>query len=301
MNYIQTNAGVFDTVVGGPASVPYAVGWALLITGTLWSLVTTQAKIAAGQRVDPLQIVVNSGILAAGLGLYTFIARSVWWATQSLAHSIFPAERMSALGGALKGIMEHQFNNPSGFSLSITENIKDAMVYIVGTGSWLTAIVSHWTIQTTQQGVYNVIFIFGPLLIGAGAWGLPTPRIWLMALVEVSSWSISAAALYFGLQTQFDRYLQSAHSTSLLDGQFLDVIAGLSFLSLMMLIVPVLTGRLLGASTLGELSRVQPGATMAAGITSFMRNKMSGGQPPNPQQSRAPNNNQGGRRPGDQA
>jgi len=267
--------GLFDTVVGGPAAVPYAVGWALLITGTLWSLLGSMLKNISGQKNDPLAVWLNSAVLAAGLSLYAFITKAVWWGTQSIAQAIFPDDRMQALGKALKTIAQHQRVSSGSNILDVGQKLKDGLVEMSGLASWALAMLSHWSIQQTQRGVFNVVFIFGPLLIGLAAWGLPTARVWLMALFEVSSWSISAAALYFGLQTYFDRYMGELQSTSVLDGSWLDTISGLFFLSMMMAIVPIITGRLLGAATLGELSRISGGSSMADSMASGLRNRMA--------------------------
>lgn len=250
--------GVFDTVIGGPAAVPYAVGWALLIVGTLWSLLVAQIQTMSGKKADPVAIIVNSGVLAAGLGLYAFICRTIWWGTQTIAHEIFPESRLSALGSSLKAIFQTARKAGGSNVLNIAQTIKDGMVDFAALMSWMTAIVSHWQIQNLQTGVYNVVFIFGPLLIGLAAFGLPTARVWVMSMFEVSSWSITAAALYYGLASQFEKYTRDAATASFLDMRFLNVMSNLSFLSLMMLVVPVVTGRLLGQATLGELGRINP-------------------------------------------
>lgn len=302
--------GLFDTVVGGPAAVPYAVGWALLITGTLWSLLGSMLKNISGQKNDPLAVWLNSAVLAVGLSLYAFITKAVWWGTQSIAQGIFPDDRMQALGKALKTIAQHQRVSTGSNVLDVGQKIKDSIVEMSGLASWALAMLSHWSIQQTQRGVFNVVFIFGPLLIGLAAWGLPTGRVWLMALFEVSSWSISAAALYFGLQTYFDRYMGEIQSTSVLDTNWLDTVSGLIFLSMMMAIVPIITGRLLGAATLGELSRISGGSSMADSMANGLRSRMasassapdpasgtSGSRPPQP--SRQGRGSDSSHRPGD--
>jgi hypothetical protein len=304
----DTGFGVFDTVIGGPAAVPYSVGWALLIVGTVWSLIVVQAKNMMGQRADPLSVWVTSAILACGLGLYTFLSRMVWWATQSIAHEIFPQTRLTALGNALKSVAQHHRASTGAATLDIAQRLKDGIVEAVGSLTWMIAIVSHWQIQHIQQGVYNVVFVFGPLLVGLAAFGLPTARVWVMALFEVSSWSITAAALYYGLETQFTRYLNETAATNLFDTHFLDVMANLFFLSMMMIIVPVVTGRLLGSATLGELARIQGGNGLSDKIASAIREKGHFGGGPDPAtgthaprstSSHGKTSQQGSRRPGD--
>lgn len=281
----DTGFGVFDTVVGGPAAVPYAVGWSLLGVGTVWSLLVAQVQIMSSKRTDPVAVVVNSGVLAVALGAYAFICRAVWWGTQSIAHEIFPDSRLAGLGEVLKSVFSSQRKGTGSTILNVTQTIKDGMVDFAALMAWVTAVVSHWQIQNLQRGVYNVVFIFGPLLIGLAAFGLPTLRVWVMALFEVSSWSITAAALYYGLQTQFEKYSQESTTSSVLDPQFLEVMSNLAFLSMLMIVVPVVTGRLLGSATLGELARMNPeGNSFADRIASRIRQSASStGDAPDPQ------------------
>jgi hypothetical protein len=270
--------GLFDTVIGGPAAVPFAVGWALLGLGFVWSLTENQLNAMRGKPKPHADVVVNVAIHAALLGSYTFIAKWLWLGTQSIALSIYPESKLTALLGMLKELAARFQSYTFTFSIAnVAQGIKDSMVSAAAMSSMVLALVSHYQIQQVQAGVYNVVFIFGPLLIGAGAFGLPTARIWFMAMLEVSSWSISAATLYYGLSTTFKTYLaQTSTATSLLDSRFLDAINALIFLSTAMIIVPIITGRLLGSATLGELSHAQAsGTTWAARIGSWVSSAQS--------------------------
>jgi len=294
--------GLFDTVIGGPAAVPFAVGWALLFAGYLWSLLNNQLNAIRGQPKPHTELLVNTALHAALLGTYALISKWVWMGAQSLAHSIYPDTKLQMLTGALKEVSLRFQQYTFTFSITnVAQGLKDSAVSFTAFMSMVLALVSHYQIKQVQAGVYNVVFIFGPLLIGAGAFGIPTARIWIFALVEVSSWSIAAAALYHGLTSTFQRYLSQAASAmpgsateTLLDTSFLEAINGLIFLSTAMIVVPIITGRLLGSSTLGELAHVQvAGASLAARVGGFVASMQTdtapradssahGGPPPRP-------------------
>jgi hypothetical protein len=265
--------GLFDTVIGGPAAVPFAIGWALLTLGTVWGFTRNQLNAIRGQPRPHADVLVNTAVHAALLGSYTYVARWIWVGTQSIASSIYPDTKLQVLLGMLKELATRFQQYTFTFSIAnVAQGIKDSLVSAVAATSMILALVSHYQIQQLQAGVYNVVFMFGPLLIGIGAFGIPTARIWFMAMLEVSSWSITAATLYYGLSSTFSSYLaQTSGATSLLDTRFLDAINALVFLSTAMMIVPILTGRLLGSSALGELARVQASnTTWAAQIGSWM-------------------------------
>lgn len=266
--------GLFDTVIGGPAAVPFLIGWALWGLGTIWALTENQLNAIRGKPKPHADVIVNSTIHAALLGSYAYIAKWIWVGTQSVAFSIYPETKLTALLGMLKELAARFQQYTFSFSVAnVAQGIKDSIVSATATTSMILALVSHYQIQQVQAGVYNVVFVFGPLLIGAGAFGLPTARIWFMGMLEVSSWSISAATLYYGLSSTFRNYLaQTSTATSLLDTRFMDAINALIFLSSAMLVVPIITGRLLGSATLGELARVQASdTTWAARVGSWVK------------------------------
>jgi hypothetical protein len=262
--------GLFDTVIGGPAAAPYAVGWALLLVGTLASLALGQVRTMKGSPGANAEVLARFVLGAVGLGLFTFISKVVWWATQSLAHSIYPDTKLQAMGRMLAA-MAGRFREHS-FSFSVTgfaEGLRDSFVMLCGLTSWLLGLLAHWQIQQTQQAVYNVIFCFGPILIGLSGFGLPTARIWLTSLLEVSSWSITAAVLYHGISSQIESY--AADPGAVMSTRFLDVTNTLVFFSSMMVVIPVVTGRLLGMSALGDIGRAVGGQEMVNRVSSLIQ------------------------------
>ena len=266
---------LFDTVVSGPAAVPFSVGLSLVAVGTVFSVIVEQRKVfITGDVPNIAKVKVQAVTCVIALVLFVPISKGVWWAAQNIAVAIYPDSAMQSLASSLQAIaarfqtlttsrasIANAVTNPIGFA---GQALKDSAVSFAAMMAQLLLLLAHCQLRNIQAGLYNVVFCFGPLLIGISAFGLPTLRIWIMALVEVSSWSITAAVLYFGVSTQLASYMQSAISTDLLDTRFLDAINNLVFLSSLMLVVPVVTGRLLGMATLGELGRVMPGSCCRA-------------------------------------
>jgi hypothetical protein len=296
---MDPTTGLFDTVIDGPASACYGVGWALWAVGVVFSLVNAQFNLLRGRGSSFAEVLGRSALGAVALGLFTFISKAVWWAAQGLAVSIYPDTKMQAFGKVLAGVAM-QFQN---YSFSLTgaiAGLRDSFVLLAGVASWLVALLGHWEMQQVQRGVYNVVFAFGPLLIGLSAFGLPTGTVWFTALMEVSSWSITMAVIYRGIADQMSAYFADAQSQSFLSLHFLDVVENCVFLASMTVVVPVVTGRLLGLSALGELSKAVMGPTavhwLSTHISRVLPNgphmEASGGAPPPPPPTSS-------RRPGD--
>ena len=272
----STELGLFDTVTSGPGAVTYGVGWALLALGTVFSLLLQQLAVAQGKKPDYPLVIARSAMAAVALGLFAFISQAVWSGTQSIAYGIYPETKLSALGKLLSvSATRFQDYNLSVFGLGSA--LKDGAVVLTGLASWLLALIAHWQLTNVQIAVYDVVFCFGPLMLGLSCFGLPTGRVWLTALLEVSSWSISMAVVYAAIDGQVTQYLSEAHKVPLLDSRFLDVINMLVFLSSLPLIVPVITGRLLGMSALGELSNATMGNPMVGRIAGAIREWMPNG------------------------
>jgi hypothetical protein len=312
---------LFDTVVSGPAAVPFSVGVSLVAVGTAFSVIVEQKKVfITGDVPNIARVKVQAVTCVIALVLFVPISRGVWWAAQNIAVAIYPDSAMQSLASSLSAIaarfqtlttsrasLANAVTNPAAFAGQV---VKDSAVSFAGMMAQVLLLLAHNQLKNIQGGLYNVVFCFGPLLIGISAFGLPTLRIWIMALIEVSSWSITAAVLYFGVSTQLSGYMQSAISTDLLDTRFLDAINNLVFLSSLMLVVPIVTGRLLGMATLGELGRVMPGSEWVDRLTRVVqRSQVTGTQidpavghrgataPAYAQGSGVPGSNQ--RRPGD--
>lgn len=270
-------ATVFDSVIGTPVAIPYAAGWSLILVGTSACLAYEQLKAVHGNQPDHGSVVGRAILASAALATYTFICKAVWWAAQSIALAMYPDTEAQALGKLL-GTIANRFKDYHFNILELGTGLRDGAVIIVGFLSWISAYLTHHQLQQVQVCVYNVIFAFGPLLIGLSCFALPTLRVWITALLEVSSWSITAAVVYRGISSQLQAYGQIAQNEPLLSTKFLDVISTMVFLSSLMIVVPVVTGRLLGSATLGELGRANYGNTAAQ----WLGDRIRGMQPEGP-------------------
>ena len=297
---MNPDTGLFDTVINSPSSACYGIGWALWAAGVTFSLVFAQFGILKGKPATHAEVIARGAINAIALGLYTFICKSVWWGAQSLAFTVYPDTKMEAFSKLMSGVA-NQFQN---YSFSLTgaiTGLRDSFVLLAGITSWILALLGHWELQKIQVGVYNVVFAYGPILIGLATFGFSSGQIWLTALLEVSSWSLTMAIIYRGIVDQLATYFADAQSQSFLSTHFMDVVENCVFLASMTIVVPVVTGRLLGMSALGELSRAMMGPSAIQWVAHHVQRlqpngpHFQAGAPP-PAPSAATNSNQ---RPGD--
>ena len=270
---MKTEFGLFDTVVSGPAAAPYAVGWALLGTAFVVGIVYEQAKLSFGGKADFGQVGLRAFLAACALGSYAYLCQWIWAATQSLAFEIYPDSKMEALGKMLAEVA-NKFQSYSFSVVDLGAGLKDATIVLASIAAWLIALLGHWMLQDIQAVAWNVLFVFGPLLLGASVFGLPTGRIWLMGLIEVGSWSITSAVVYRSIESTLHEYLKKAATTPLMSTEFLYVLNTLTFLALMPMLVPVITGHFLGGSVVRALSGAVASSPVMAGVGSFVGSKL---------------------------
>lgn len=286
------SVGLFNTVLNSPASAPYAVGWALILMAILVGTIYEQLKAATGGRADHGSVIMRAVLAAFLLAPYTFLARATWWAAQTIALQIYPDAKLQALGKFL-GILASRFRDYHFSVLELGTGIRDGLVLTVGLASWLLTLLAHSELEQIQVVVFNVIFVFGPLLIGLSAFGLSTARIWITSLLAISSWSITVAVIYRSVEDQLVYYAGIASQDTFLQGHYWDVVQHLVFISSLMFIVPSITGLLLGVGTLAELGRVNMGAT----LTTFALDQLHRFQPDGPHAAASPT--RAAARPGD--
>lgn len=258
--------GLFDTVLSGPASAPYKVGWAILGVGFAVSIAFENLKTASGTKPDFGPVILRAVLAAMGLSLFTFINKAMWVGCQSLAAGIYPDTKMQALAGLLKQVAT-RFQDYDFSILSMGHAMKDGAVMFFAIGAWLLALLGHSQLEQMQQVIYNVWFTLGPIMLGLSAFGLPSGRIWLIGLTELCAWSVTQAVVYVSIEGSLYRYLQVAKTAPLLDLQFMDVIDQLVFLGSMPILVPVVTGLALGVSALGPLTSAA-GQAISSAVTS---------------------------------
>ncbi|WP_163778713.1 conjugal transfer protein TraG [Myxococcus vastator] len=257
---------LIHTILSGPAVVPYGVGWALLILGTVVSAGLNQLTFLGGKNEPPGIVLSRLIIGAILLTSFTWISQSIWWGTSEIADTIFQeAEYFSMRDdlGRFSGRLQKYWWSPGPGGAFFWASMKDNFVSLIATVSLGIALLAREQLEMLQVVLFNVIFCFGPMLIGLSTFGIPTARIWVIALLEICSWSVTSAVLYASINTRLTEYVRNAGDQDLTNTDFLNVIGIFVFMSSMTLVVPVVTGRLLGISTLGELANATVGNDMA--------------------------------------
>jgi hypothetical protein len=268
--------GLFVGISDAGTIVPTGIGVSLIVTGTVLRLVGEQAKAASGQRPDFAGVMVDSVLCFVFLALHGWIASNVWATAQSIATGIYPDTKLAALA-KLVGEVASKFKDYSFSIMGVGAALKDSAVVVTALFAWILTLLAHWQLEVLQVCVYNVVFAFAPVLIGLHQFGFNGRKIWFSAIVEVSSWSITMAVVYRSIDSTLFSYLTEASSLSFTNVKFLDTISMLVFLSSLPLIVPVVTGRLLGSQALGELGNATAGAGLTARISNSLRSRMPDG------------------------
>lgn len=272
-SYSAHGVGLFQGITSGGSAIPVAIGVTLLVTGCIGRLVLEQMKAASGDKPD-FQGVIRETVFCFGLlMLHGVIAHNVWTVCQTIATDIYPDTKMSALA-ELMGNVAGRFKEYSFSVLDVGAGLKDTAVVLVALGAWLLALLSHWQMQTLQICVFNVIYAFGPFLIGLSLWGFGGRRIWFSALVEISSWSVTMAIVYATLDGALYSYLNEAKTLDFKSTRFIEVISLLSFMASLPFVVPIITGRLLGSQALGALGNVTAGGTFMDSVFTSGRQTM---------------------------
>jgi hypothetical protein len=273
--YSTHGVGIFHGVSDAGGLVSPIIGLALIGTGTTAALMGQVIKAnLTREKPDFIACFAEAILNLIFLSIYTWIAHTVWTATQDIALGIYPDSKLTAAMKLLGGVAL-RYKDYSYSLLGIGAALKDSIIIGVAMLSWALTLLAHWQLDVLQVAVYNVVLAFGPILIGLQAFGFNTRRLWLAAVIEVSSWSITMAVVYRSIDGVLTDYLTAAAGLDFTDVRFLDVISMLAFLSSLPFIVPLVTGRLLGTQALGALSAVSFGSTVVDSVVSKLRNTMS--------------------------
>lgn len=276
--------GLFDTVLSGPPATSYWLSWPLLGLCTAIRIALAHWKKATNQDPQFNIIIYELALAAAALGAYSYLAQWIWAAGQNLAVAIYPESKMEALGELLLQV-SGRFRDYSFSFFDVAKGAKDGAVVAVGFLSWLFALLGHAQLQGAQAVVWNCLYCFGPLLLAASMLGIPSGRVWLSCLIQVSCWSVATAVVYRTIGDSLAVYLLEAKDLPLLDTRFIDVITNLIFLAVLPLMVPGLVAYFVGQSVAPIFSAAtsQQVATGVAGaVGSFIGGRLgsSAHQPP---------------------
>jgi hypothetical protein len=264
--YTTHGIALFRGVTDSAGLIPASVGVALITTGSLVALVREQLRAASGERPQFNLVFAEAVIDFLLLAIYTWLAQQIWTAAQNIAVDIYPDTKLDALITLLSGVAS-RFKDYSFSLFSVGAALKDSAVIATAMGAYALTLIAHWQLEALQVSVYNVVLSFGPLLLGLQAFGFNTRRLWLAAILEISSWSVTLAVVYRSIDSTLTTYLTSAQKLDFTDTSFLDVLAMLAFLTSLPFVVPIITGRLLGTQALGALGQVSFGASfLDAGI-----------------------------------
>lgn len=242
--------------------VPAGIGWSLIALGTMVRLVQEQLKAASGQQPNFNVVYAEAISCILLLFLQDDIGRLVWNTAQHISTTIYPDSKQVAATNALLAVL-NRFKDFEFSLFSVGAAARDSAVVLIAAGAWLLTLLAHWQLETLQIAVFNVVYVFAPILIGLSMFGFGGRRIWFSALVEVASWSITMAIVYKTIDSALHSYLAKAQTLALTDGHFLDVISLLTFMASLPFVVPVVTGRLIGTAALGALANVTAGGTLA--------------------------------------
>lgn len=296
--YSAQGVGLFVGIGDAGSLVPVGLGVGLIMTGTVLRLTGEQAKAATGQRPDFAVVIVDALLCGAFLLLHGWIGRNVWTTAQTIATGIYPDTKLDALAKLLGGVAG-KFGDYSFSLLGVGSALRDSAVVVTALFAWILTLLAHWQLEVLQVCVYNVVFAFAPILIGLQQFGFNGRKIWFSAVVEVSSWSITMAIVYRSIDATLSSYLAEASTLSFDNAKFLDTISMLVFLSSLPLIVPVVTGRLLGSQALGPLGALG-NAAAGSGLTTRLTNSLRSYMPEGPQTATVgANPRAGASRPGD--
>lgn len=273
--YTAHGVGLFSGLTAGGSLVPAGIGLTLITLGMCLRLVVEQTKAATGQRPDFAGVMMETVFCFALLVLQDFVAHNVWATCQYIATNIYPDTKLAALSKLLTAVAG-RFKDFSFSLLDVGRTFKDSSVTVVAMMAWALTLLAHWQLEVLQVCVFNIIYAFGPILIGLSLFGFGGRRIWFAALVEVSSWSITMAVVYKSIDAALFDYLKKAQDLAVLDDRFLDVISMLAFLTSLPFIVPIVTGRIIGANALGALANVTTGGTLADRVFGHGRQTMQG-------------------------
>ena len=285
----------------GQAAGMKTAGWLLIGLGLALGTAWEQLKVFRGQAPQPGAVVVRALIAAAVLGSYGPLCKTIWNITAELGISIQSDADKLDLALGMKVIFTQVIT-----ALKV-DNVLFAPISIVRNGilSWFVAFLGWFlvwavdAIRVAQVVVFNVVYAFGPIALGLYVFGLRTGEIWMTALLEICSWNITMAIVGATFQNRIARLLLDLAGAGALETDWWTDMKEVTFLSSLILFVPVLTSRFFGFSALGQLSQTTLGSSTAMGIATTLQSWGSFSSAPQMQGGGSQSDDSNNRRPGD--
>lgn len=272
--YSTHGVTLFNGVTEGTAVMPSSLSATLILTGMVVRLIGEQIKASTGQRPAFATVIGDAVVTLVLLALHGWLAHNIWTSAQIIAVAIYPDSKLTAVMGLLGGVAG-RLKDYTFTILDVGSALRDSAVVLFAVVAWILTLLAHWQLEVLQVCIYNVVYAFAPLLLGLHMFGFDGRKIWVSAIVEVSSWSITLAIVYRTIDATLTEYLHDAQNLDFGNTHFLDVISMLGFLSSLPFMVPIVTGRLIGSSALGALANVNFGNTMADAVLAKGRSLMS--------------------------
>jgi hypothetical protein len=262
-----------DEITSGPAAVPYAVGWSLVALGFVFSLSLQQTAALSGKKPDHGAVIGRAMLAAIALASYKLITQSAWWGCSTLANQIYDTGHREQMGVLMESFVTRTWTTAAANYIPVVGqlyNIRNLAVdFLMGFCLWASSFALDG-LNTVQVCVYNVLYCFGPLMIGLSVFGLPTGQIWLTAVLEICSWSITGSIVQMTMYTRFVRQFHDATTQGLLNFEWWDALKEMGFLTSLVFAVPILTSRLLGMTALGELSKTALGSNASMAMAGML-------------------------------
>jgi hypothetical protein len=243
-------------------------------------------------------VVTRAVIAVAALAVYGPLCNGVWNMSQALAQSIYSDAERATNGTAAKVLLVQAYAAlfKDGLLFAPISGFRNTILMAFMTlTAWFTAFALE-ALQVAQVCVFNVVFAFGPISLGLYVFGFRTGELWLTALLEICSWSVTSAIVRATLATRISQVAMMNAAQGALAFDWWDSMKEITFIGALMLFVPVITSRFLGFAALGELSRVTLGQSSAMAVAGTLQGLGAWRSAPTVNSSPAESNN---RRAGD--
>ncbi len=260
-------------ITSGPAAGAYVAGFGLIALGLAVGSAWQQVQVFTGGVPRHGLVVTRAVIAVAALAVYSPLCNEVWNLSQALAASIYSEADRATNGTAAKVLLVQAYAAlfKDGILFAAFSGIRNTilMVFMAAT-AWSSAFVLD-VLQVAQVCVFNVVFAFGPISLGLYVFGFRTGELWLTALLEVCSWSVTSAIVRATLATRMAQVAVMNAGADALQFDWWDSMKEISFIGALMFFVPVITSRFLGFSALGEVSRLTLGQSSAMAVAGALQ------------------------------
>ncbi len=260
-------------ITSGPVAGAYAAGFGLIALGLAVGSAWQQVQVFTGGVPRHGLVVTRAVIAVAALAVYGPLCNGVWNMSQALAASIYSEADRATNGTAAKVLLVQAYAAlfKDGLLFAPISGIRNTMLMaFMAATAWFTAFALE-ALQIAQVCVFNVVFAFGPISLGLYVFGFRTGELWLTALLEISSWSVTSAIVRSTLTTRIAQVAVMNAGEGALQFDWWDSMKEISFIGSLIVFVPVITSRFLGFSALGELSRVTLGQSAAMSVAGALQ------------------------------